>query len=178
MSRITVPLAEHAPAESQPILDQVRKNLGFVPNLHRLMAISPPVLQGWFSLMGSLSKTLDLKTRDGIALAVSAANGCEYCLAAHTYVSGKHARLTAEEMALNREGSSSDPKRAAAIHFAKRLIETRGKVDTLELDKVRAAGFTDAQVVEIVGSTAQFLLTNFMNNVNDTLIDFPVADAA
>ena len=81
-------------------------------------------------------------------------------------------------MALNREGSSSDPKRAVAIHFAKRLIETRGKIDTLELDKVRAAGFTDAQVVEIIGSTAQFLLTNFMNNVNDTVIDFPVADAA
>jgi alkylhydroperoxidase family enzyme len=62
--------------------------LGFVPNLQRLMSISPNALSGWASLMGSLAKTLDVKTRDGIALAVSEADGCDYCLAAHSFIAG------------------------------------------------------------------------------------------
>ena len=73
MPRIAIPKREDAPAESKPILDNVDKMLGFVPNLHRLMSISPNALSGWATLMGSLAKTLDVKTRDGIALAVSEA---------------------------------------------------------------------------------------------------------
>jgi alkylhydroperoxidase AhpD family core domain len=76
------------PPESKPILDNVDKMLGFVPNLHRLMSISPNALSGWATLMGSLAKTLDVKTRDGIALAVSEADGCDYCLAAHSFIAG------------------------------------------------------------------------------------------
>jgi hypothetical protein len=76
MPRIPIPGRDEAPAESQPILDNVNKMLGFVPNLQRLMSISPNALAGWAGLMGSLSKTLDVKTRDGIALAVSEADGC------------------------------------------------------------------------------------------------------
>ena len=89
MPRIAIPKREDAPAESKPILDNVDKMLGFVPNLHRLMSISPNALSGWATLMGSLAKTLDVKTRDGIALAVSEADGCDYCLAAHSFIAGK-----------------------------------------------------------------------------------------
>jgi AhpD family alkylhydroperoxidase len=77
--------------------------------------------------MGSLSKTLDVKTLDGIALAVSEANGCDDCLAAHSYVSTNLANPP-EEIALNRQGRSGDPKRQAAVAFAKALIEARGGV--------------------------------------------------
>ena len=75
MPRISIPKREDAPAASKPILDNVDKILGFVPNLHRLMSISPNALSGWATLMGSLAKTLDVKTRDGIALAVSEQGG-------------------------------------------------------------------------------------------------------
>jgi AhpD family alkylhydroperoxidase len=165
MSRIAIPKREDAPAESKPILDNVDKMLGFVPNLHRLMSISPNTLSGWATLMGSLAKTLDVKTRDGIALAVSQADGCDYCLAAHSFIGGKLGKISADEIELNREGSSSDPKRQAAVAFAKALIETRGKV-------------TDANIVEMIALTAQFLLTNFMNNAVRTPIDFPEVSPA
>jgi uncharacterized peroxidase-related enzyme len=147
--------------------------LGFVPNLHRLMSISPAALNGWASLMGSLSKTLDVKTRDGIALAVSEVDGCNYCLAAHSYISTNLAKIPPEEIALNREGNSSDPKRRAAIQFAKSLIEKRGKVPDEDFAAVRGAGWTDANIVEIIALSAQYLLTNFMNNAVRTDIDFP-----
>jgi alkylhydroperoxidase/carboxymuconolactone decarboxylase family protein YurZ len=89
MSRIAIPGREDAPAESWAILNNVNRMLGFVPNLQRLMSISPNALTGWAALLGSFSKTLDVKTRDGIALAlaVSEADASDYCLAAHSYIS-------------------------------------------------------------------------------------------
>jgi uncharacterized peroxidase-related enzyme len=178
MSRIAIPGLDDAPAESRPILDNVNKRFGFVPNLQRLMSISPNALTGWAGLMTSLAKTLDVKTRDGIALAVSAADGCDYCLAAHTYIAGNFAKVPPEEIARNRQGMSSDPKREAAIAFAKALIENRGKVSDEEFAAVKAAGWTDANVIEIVALSAQFLLTNFMNNAVQTPIDFPAVEPA
>src|ERR1700753_2522012 len=173
MSRIAIPGRDDAPGESQPILDNVHKMLGFVPNLQRLMSISPNALGGWAALMGSLAKTLDVKTRDGIALAVSEADGCDYCLAAHRYIAGNMAKLAADEIELNREGRSSDPKRQAAVAFAKALIETHGKVSDAQFASVKEAGWTDANIVEMIALAAQFLLTNFMNNAVQTPIDFP-----
>lgn len=178
MPRIEIPARDDAPAESKAILDNVAKTLGFVPNLQRLMSISPNALAGWAGLMGALSKTLDIKTRDGIALAVSEADGCNYCLAAHAYISTNLAKIPPEEIALNRVGRSSDPKRQAAIAFAKALIEKHGKVSDEEFAAVKTAGWTDANIIEMVALTAQFLLTNFVNNAVQTPIDFPGVDPA
>ncbi|MGR4928009.1 carboxymuconolactone decarboxylase family protein [Bradyrhizobium sp. CAR08] len=178
MPRISIPKREDAPVDSKPILDNVDKMLGFVPNLHRLMSISPNVLSGWATLMASLAKTLDIKTRDGIALAVSEADGCDYCLAAHSFMAGNLTKIPADEIELNREGRSIDPKRQAAVAFAKALIETRGKVSDAQFTAVRDAGWTDANIVEMIALTAQFLLTNFINNAVQTPIDFPEVSPA
>ena len=86
MSRIAIPTPENAPAASQPLLEGVRKALGVVPNLFRLIAQSPAALTGFAGLQGALAKTLDVKTRERIALAVAQANGCDYCLSAHAYL--------------------------------------------------------------------------------------------
>jgi uncharacterized peroxidase-related enzyme len=173
MSRIAVPERDDAPAESWGILDNVQKMLGFVPNHYLLMSISPKVLGGWASLTGFLAKSLDVRTREGIALAVSEANGCDYCLAAHSYVSKNLAKIPPEEIALNRQGRSSDRKRQAAATFAKALVEMRGKVSDAQFAAVKDAGWTDANIIEMIALTAQFLLTNFINNAVQTPIDFP-----
>jgi uncharacterized peroxidase-related enzyme len=173
MARIKIPARDEAPAETLPILDSVQKMLGFVPNLHRVMSVSPATLAGWAGLMGALSKTLDVKTRDGIALAVSEADGCDYCLAAHSYIATNLAKIPPAEVERNRYGQSADPKRAAAMQFAQALIETRGKVSDAAFEAVRAAGWSDSNIVEIIGLTAQFLMTNFINNAVHTDIDFP-----
>jgi uncharacterized peroxidase-related enzyme len=142
------------------------------------MSISPNALAGWAALMGALSKTLDVKTRDGIALAVSEADRCGYCLAAHSYISTNLAKIPPEEIALNRQGRSSDPKRQAAVAFAKALIEKRGRVTDERFAAVKAAGWTDANIVEMIALSAQFFLTNFMNNAVQTHIDFPEVEPA
>jgi uncharacterized peroxidase-related enzyme len=178
MTRIALPHAEQIPAASQPVVDAVTKQLKMTPNLFRIMALSPNALNGWAGLQGALAKTLDAKLRDGIALAVSQVNGCQYCLSAHSYVASTMANIDDEEIRLNRLGQSSTPRTAAAVAFAKNLMETHGKVGENDLEAIRAAGFTDANIVEIIALSAQFLLTNFVNNAFDTEIDFPVVEAS
>ena len=174
MSRIAVPTRDAAPAASQPILDAVNKQLGVVPNLFRLAAISPAALAGMAGLSGALSKALDVKMRERIAIATAQVNGCDYCLSAHTYLGLNLARITPEEIALNRKGASGDAKADAAVQFAARVAQTRGKVSDADLAAVKLAGFSEPQVVEIVAVVAENFLTNLLNNVAGTDIDFPV----
>jgi uncharacterized peroxidase-related enzyme len=178
MSRIAIPSRENAPAASQPILDAVYKQLGVVPNLFRLVALSPAALAGMTGLSGALTKALDVKTRERIALAVAQVNGCDYCLSAHTYLGLNLAKIGPEEIALNRKGASSDPKADAAVRFAAKVAKDRGRVSDADLAAVRAAGFTDAQIIEIVAVVVENVFTNFINLVADTDIDFPVVHAA
>jgi uncharacterized peroxidase-related enzyme len=178
MSRIAIPTREAAPEAAQPLLAAVEKQLGAVPNLFRLLSLSPAALQGYLSLNGALTRALDVKTRERIALAVAEVNGCHYCLSAHTYLGLNLVKLDAAEIALNRQGRSSDPKADAAVAFAARIARNRGRVSDADVAAVRDAGYSDAQIVEIVALVAENVFTNFLNNVADTAIDFPVVEAA
>lgn len=178
MSRISIPAREDAPAVTRPLLDAVQKQLGVVPNLFRLVALSPAALQGYLGFSGALAKTLDLRTRERIALAVAQVNGCDYCLSAHTYLGLNMARLDAAEIALNRQGASSDAKANAAVGFAAKVATSRGQVGDSDLRAVRDAGYSDAEIVEIVAVVAENMFTNFINNVAKTDIDFPVVRSA
>jgi uncharacterized peroxidase-related enzyme len=177
MSRIAIRTRETAPAASQPILDAVQKQLGVVPNLFRLASISPAALTGMTSLSGALGRALDVKTRARIAIATAQVNGCDYCLSAHTYLGLNLAKISAEEIALNRKGASGDPKADAAVRFATKVAQTRGKVSDADLAEVKLAGFNEAQVIEIIAVVAENFLTNLFNNVAETDIDFPVVRA-
>ena len=178
MSRLTIPAREDAPAKSQPLLDAVEKQLGVVPNLFRLVGTSLAALEGYLGLNGALGRTLDAKTRERIALAIAQANGCDYCLSAHSYLGLNLAKIDETEIALNRAGHSGDAKADAAIVFARKVLDTRGKVSDADIAEVRLAGFTEAQVIDITAAVALNVLTNYINNVADTDIDFPVVLAA
>jgi uncharacterized peroxidase-related enzyme len=176
MARISIPAKEDADESVRPILDKVETQLGFLPNLHKVMSNSPAVLKGWLGLMSSLSSTLDVKTRDAIALAVSEVNACHYCLSAHSYVASTFASVPSGEIALNRQARSTDAKREAAAKFAVAVLEARGHVDDGVIEAVRQAGYTDGQMLEIIALAVQFSLTNIINNVAGTDIDFPLVE--
>jgi len=175
MNRITIPNPEQTPAASLPLLDAVKKQLGVVPNLMKLVGNSPAALEGYLSLNGALGKgALDAKTRERIALAIAEINGCNYCLSAHTYLDKNVAKLDDAEIASNRNGNSSDPKAAAAVHFASRVAFERGHVSDADLNAVKASGYNQAEIVEIVLHVALNTLTNYVNVVAQTEIDFPL----
>ena len=178
MSRLTIPTRDDAPAASQGVLDAVNAQLGVVPNLFRLVALSPAALTGMASLSGALAKTLDVKTRERLAIATAQVNGCDYCLSAHTYLGLNLAKISPEEIALNRKGASGDPRADAAVRFGAKVAQTRGKVSAADIAAVKLAGFTEAQIIEIVAVVAENFLTNLINNVAETDIDFPVIRTA
>ena len=178
MSRLFIPTLDTAPEASKATLDSVHKQLGVVPNLFRLIGSSPAALTAFTSFQGAMSKTLDLKTRERIALAVAQVNGCDYCLSAHTYLGLNLARISPEEIALNRKGESNDDKAGAAVSFAAKVARERGHVSQGDIDVLRDAGYTDAQVVEIIALVAENSFTNYLNEVARTDIDFPVVRAA
>jgi len=178
MSRINTPVSiEAAPAAARPLLEAVKKQIGSVPNLFRVVANSPAALEGYLGLNGALAKgSLDAKTRERIALAVAEINGCGYCLAAHTYIGKTVAKLDDAEITANRSGASNDLKADAAVRFAVKVVNARGHVSDVDVATVKAAGLDDAQVVEIVLHVALNTLTNYVNEVAKTEIDFPVVE--
>ena len=179
MSRINIPATvDTAPAAAQPLLDGVKTKLGSVPNLFRLLAVSPAALEGYLGLSGALGKgSLDARTRERIALAVAEFNGCGYCTSAHAFIGKNMAGLSDAEIAANRNGSSTDDRAAAAVRFAVKVVETRGQVSDADVAAIRLAGYSDAEVVEIVLHVALNTLTNYVNEVAETTIDFPAVKA-
>ena len=175
MSRLSTPTSiATSPAASQPLLEAVNKQLGSVPNLFRVAGNSPAALEGYLGMSGALAKgTLPAQTRERIALAVAEFNRCNYCLAAHTYLGKNLAKLDDAEIAANRAGASNDAKADAAVRFAVLVASERGHVGAAPVEAVRAAGYDDAQIVEIVMHVALNSWTNYLNEVAATDIDFP-----
>lgn len=180
MSRIPTPATiDAAPDASRPLLEAVKKSIGSAPNLFRLTANSPAALEGYLGLNGALAKgALAAATRERIALAIANYNGCTYCNSAHTFLAKNVAKLDDAEIAANRTGRSGDAHADAAVRFALSVARNRGQVSEEELSEVKAAGYSDAELVEIVAHVALNTLTNYLNEVFETEVDFPVQPAA
>jgi uncharacterized peroxidase-related enzyme len=173
MTRIHPIALETAPARTQQQLQAVGKQLGMIPNLMKTMANSPSVLTAYLGFSAALAgDSLEPALREQLSVAVAQANHCDYCLSAHTAI-GKSIGLTDGQLAASRTGIGTDAKSTAALKFALKVLETRGQVADSDLAAVRAAGFNDAQVSEIVAHVALNVLTNYFNNVAGTEVDFP-----
>ena len=178
MSRISIPSVEQSVEASKPLLAAVKKQLGVVPNLMKLVGHSPAALEGYLSLNGALAKgKLDVKLRERLALAVAEFNGCDYCLSAHDYLGRNVAKLSQGELDAARDFHSEDAHADAALRFARQVAESHGRVSDADLATLRAAGFDEAGVIEIVATVALNVLTNYINNVAQTDIDFPKVTA-
>lgn len=179
MSRLPTPATiEDAPEASRSLLTAVKKQLGVVPNLFRLVSNSPAALEGYLGMSGALAKgKLPPATRERIALAVAQINGCSYCLSAHTHIGKTLAHLDDAEIAANRAGGSTDPKADAAVRFASKVALERGHVSDADLAALKLAGYSDAQAIEIVLHVALNTWTNYVNEVFKTDIDFPLVAA-
>jgi AhpD family alkylhydroperoxidase len=169
---------EAAPLLTHASLNTVRKSLGRVPNQLRAIAASPAALQGYLAVNRSLATAvLDAKTQKRIALAVAEYNRCDYCLSAQTYLGRHLAALDDAELAANRHGTSNDLSAEAAVRLAAQIVRARGHITDAQLDAARAAGYGDAEIVEIVLTVALNTFTNYLNEVAQTEIDFPLVSA-
>lgn len=173
MSRINVIEQHNANAEQKALLDAIQGQLGMVPNFLKVFANSPVALQAFLGLHGVANAgSLTPQTRERIALALAQQNTCEYCLSAHTAI-GRKAGLTGDEIAAARAGNSEDAKAAVAVKLARSLVEHKGDITSAELVEAREAGYTDADIVEIITHVGMNLLTNILGKASRVDIDFP-----
>lgn len=178
MSRLTVIEREQANIEQQNLFDAIESQLGMIPNFLKVFANSPAALKAFLGLHGIAGEgSLDAPTRERIALAIAQQNACQYCVSAHTAI-GKQTGLNGAEIEANRAGSSHDAKAAVAVKFAQTLAEHNGDVTAEEIEAVRKAGYSDADIVEIITHVGMNVLTNILGKASQVEIDFPQVDLA
>jgi uncharacterized peroxidase-related enzyme len=173
MPRLTVIDPARASGKAKELLDGVEASLGRTPNLMRTLANSPVALEAYLAFNTALARgRLSAKLREQIALAVAEANGCEYCLSAHTAI-GKMEGLPESDLLASRRWTSPDPKVDAALKFVHTIVTRRGQVSDQEINRVRQAGYGDGEIAEIVANVALNIFTNYFNLVAETTVDFP-----
>ena len=178
MPRIAAIEPAHAQGKARQLLDAAQAKLGLTPNLLKTLANSPAALEGCLGFLNALAGgVLDAKFREQIGLAVAQANSCEYCLAAHAAL-GSLAGLQAEEILASRGSRSADAKQDAGLRFAQAIVVNKGEVSDAAFNRVRAAGFNDAEITEIVANVAINIFTNYINLVAQTVVDFPRVELA
>lgn len=159
--------------QTKTLFDGVKKKLGRVPNFMKTLAQAPSSLAAYLAFSGAVAEgKLPATLREQIALSTAQTNGCDYCASAHQAL-GKMVGLSAEEIVRGFEGDSSDPKAKAAVVFADTVLANRGEVSDQAIAAVRAAGFSEGDIVEIVANVALNIFTNYFNNVAEPDIDFP-----
>ena len=164
MSKLPAVDPTTATGRAADLLQEVHRTLGVVPNMTKVMANSPALLQGYLALSGALSGgVIPAPVRERLALATAEANGCEYCLSAHTYIGTHVAHVEAAELDRARSAQSDDPHTAALLALSDAVLQNAGDVDDETLDRARAAGVTDAEIGEVVGHIALNVLTNYFN---------------
>lgn len=168
MPRLAAINPEQATGKAKELLDGVQATFGLTPNLMRIMAQSPAVLEAYLNFSGALSGgTLSPGLREQIAIAVAEVNKCQYCLSAHTAV-GRLVGLDDSELVAARQSASSDPKAEAALRFAQAIVLTRADVSDNDVKRVREAGYTDEEIAEMVANVAANIFTNYFNHVAQT----------
>lgn len=176
MQRIPSARDEAIDPRAQELLEAAGKKLGSVPNMLRAMAHPRAALEAYLGLSDVLSNgVLSSKLREQIALAMAGANRCGYCASAHTAV-GRMLSIDEAELADNLAGRSRDPRTAAVLSLVREIVETRGGVDDAALDRARAAGLSNGEIVEIVAHVTLNAFTNWFNRLAEPEIDFPVVD--
>lgn len=165
--------ADTAPEAFRPILENIQKGFGFVPNLMATFAHSPTVLQGYLALDAVYEKgTFTPAERQLILLTASLANDCGYCIAAHSTVAKAFLKVPAETVAAVRAGKPlADARLDALVNYTRELVEKRGHVSEATLQKFLAAGYSAPQAMEVLLGVALKTISNYLDHWNPAPLD-------
>lgn len=173
MSRITTIDPKTANGKTAELFDLVQQKMGKVPNVLRVLGNSPAALQAYLALSDALAGSrFNAREKEAIALTVAGANDCAYCASAHGFIS-RSLKVSDADIQGHLQAESSDPRLNAALQFARAVVDRKGWAGEQDLDAARQAGLSDQEIVEVVALTVANLLTNYINHVAGTEIDFP-----
>ena len=170
-----VPAREEVSANNQAIFDNLKKAIGFTPNLYAYFAKSETALGDYVAFQNRKS-TLRAKEREVINLVTSQINGCRYCQSAHTAI-GKMSGFTDEQIMEIRTGEASwDSKLDALAKFTASVVENKGRATIESKEAFFDAGYTEANLVDGVIVVGDKIISNYIHNLTGFEIDFPLAD--
>lgn len=167
MIKFIVHTSETAPSRSQPLLAGIKNAFGFVPNLFAVFAESPAALQGALAMAEAFSKsTLSPAEQQLVALAVSEANDCQFCVAAHSTIAKHAAKVDPASVDATRAREPlADPRLDALVIFTRSVVEQRGFVADAEVAAFMEAGYTKAQVIEVLLGVGMKTFNNYVDHV-------------
>lgn len=174
MSNFKIPTKEEVSETNQAIFDNLQKGLGFVPNLYAFFAKNDTALGDYLTLQNRKS-SLKAKEREVVNLITSQINGCLYCQSAHTLL-GKMNGFTDDQIIELRKGQASfDSKIDALVKFTASVVENRGKASQTTKDAFFNAGYTEANMIDVVIVVGDKIISNYIHNLTSFAIDFPLA---
>jgi uncharacterized peroxidase-related enzyme len=162
----------NAPAESRLDLERIKLNHGNVPNVYAVMAESPVLLKAHVALKELFEKaTLNKQERKIVLLTASRENGSAYCTAVHSGAAEKH-NVSADVIEAIRTGTALKDKKLETLHsFTAKVVNNRGQVAEQDVTDFLAAGYTRANILEIVLAVGTVILTNYTNLIAKTSLD-------
>ena len=173
MNRIAQLDPAQATDKAKQLFDNVRAEFGIVPNLFRVLGNAPAALEGYLKLSGALAGgSISAKVREQIALTVAESNMCGYCLSAHAFIADK-VGLTEKDIADARRAIASTAKIDTFLKLARNIVVLRGEITETDLERARACGLTDVEIVETIANVALNIFTNYVDHVARLLVDFP-----
>lgn len=170
---------ETATGSAAAILAGARDQLGFVPNMYAAMANLPAVLDHYTGAYAAFRETAGFSPAEQeiVFLAISEANGCNYCVSAHSMLADKMSDVPADALAALRQGTDpADPKLGALARFARQMTVRRGVVDRADIDAFLATGYTEQHMLGIVLAIGCKVLSNYTNHLAGTEVDAAFAE--
>ena len=174
MSKINVPTREEVSSNNQAIFDNLQKGLGFVPNLYATFAHSENALGSFLAFSGTKT-SFSKKEKEVIDLAISQVNECRYCQSAHTAIAKMNGFSDEQAIELRQGRASFDSKLDALAKISRAIAETNGKVSEEVKENFFNAGYTKENLIDLVTAAGAITVTNFLHNLTDVAIDFPIA---
>jgi uncharacterized peroxidase-related enzyme len=175
-SKFAVPQREDVSANNQVIFDNLKKAIGFVPNLYATIAYSDTALENYLNFQNGKT-SLSKKEKEAVNLVVSQVNNCNYCLSAHT-VLAKMNGFTEEQTIEIRKGTASfDNKLDALVRFTREATINKGKVSESTLNDFLEAGYSNASIIDVIAAIADKVIMNYIHNLTQVPIDFPLASS-
>lgn len=174
MPNFTVHTASSAPEGARNALTMIEQKYGFIPNLAGVIANSPATLNAFMGLMGAFDSpafSLTPLDRQIVLLAVSSANRCKYCAAAHGMIAHKLGLDRADIENIQLSQSVPNRRQEALRSLAAALVEKRGRLDEADVGRFVDAGYAKEQILEVIVGVALKTLTNYANHLAQPAIN-------
>lgn len=174
MQEFNIPTRDEVSINNQEIFDNLKKMVGFVPNLYATYAYNDTALGDYLAFQNRKS-TLSAKEKEVINLVVSQINDCHYCQSAHTAISKMNGFNDEQILDLRSGVAPWDEKLNALAAFVSNITLNRSHPDQEVVDALFEAGYSKANLVDIIMVIGDKFVSNFLNGVTNIEIDFPVA---